>query len=363
MDINVLIAKYLDGESDPEEVDEISAWRSLSDENDLFFKQSEDAWRLAKSYRTPVHFDKERTWSGIAKRTKTTARQYTTSSLLRVAGIAASVALVIGCALSYIFTNGRRNAMIEQPQKITLYVPAGVSSKTVLPDGTVIWLNASSTLSYPSYFNGDTRTVELIGEAFFDVSRDENKPFIIQSGSLTVNVLGTSFNFKHYEEDSQAVLAVVTGTVTLSTDAVTNTKLPAGKYATVELRSLRTKVFDTPPSNSTGPNSETSPAKPEMTSGDANSDQFSSWRNNKMIFRDEPFVNVLNELSRRYNVEFEIRGDEIKHYEYTATFDNLSLEDVLNLLKMSSPINYSIQHVKTNTEQSYGKRKVTISQK
>ena len=355
MDINTLIAKYLDGEATSEEVYEVNEWVSLSAENDVFFKQSEDAWRLAKNYRTHVRFDKEKTWTGIEKRTK---RQYTSSFLLRVAGIAASVALVVGWGLSYLLTDGRRQSAVteQQPQKITLYVPAGVSSKTVLPDSTVIWLNASSTLSYPSYFNGDTRTVELIGEAFFDVSRDENKPFIIQSGSLTVNVLGTSFNFKHYEEDSQAVLAVVTGTVALSTDAATVTKLKAGKYATVDLQSLRTKVFDTPQSNSPEPK----PAKPETVSAEANTDQFSSWRNNKMIFRDEPFVNVLNELSRRYNVEFEITGDEIKNYEYTATFDNLSLEDILNFLTMSSPISYSVQHVKTNNEQTYGKRKITI---
>ena len=92
-------------------------------------------------------------------------------------------------------------------------------------------------------------------------------------------------------------------------------------------------------------------------------DQFSSWRNYKMIFRDEPIQNILNELSRRYNAVFEIRGDEIKDYEYTATFNDLSLEDILKLLKMSAPIDYTIENLTSNTLNAYGKRKVTIFKK
>ena len=283
--------------------------------------------------------------------------------LVKVSGIAASIALILGLTAVYIFTAQKTN-ISGHPQKITLYVPGGVCSKVVLPDSTIVWLNSSSTISYPIYFDGDNRIVELAGEAFFDVTHDQTKPFIINSGILRVNVLGTSFNFKHYDEDTHAVVSVETGVVTLSAGSSVITTLDAGKYATVDNQTLHTKVYNPQPdvisSKKTDPASSTTP---KMIAKDVYTDQFSSWRDYKMVFRDEAFSNVLNELSRRYNAEFEIQGEEIKDYEYTATFDDMSLEDVLKLLKLSAPIDYHVKSITSNTINAYGKRKVTIFQK
>ena len=82
-----------------------------------------------------------------------------------------------------------------------------------------------------------------------------------------------------------------------------------------------------------------------------------------MIFRDEPFNNVLNELSRRYNAEFEIQDDEIRDYVYTATFDDMSLDDILKLLKLSAPIDYKVKDLTSNNVNAYAKRKVIIFRK
>ena len=336
MDIDELIAKYLCGESAPEETDTVNKWRGLSPENEIIFRQSEEAWHLTYTHRPAGDFKKDRTWAGIRK---SISRHYSLHALMRVACVAASIAIVLGWALTRIFTNDHPAIVAAQPQTVTLHVPAGVSSKTILPDHTVVWLNASSVISYPSYFDGRTRTVELTGEAFFEVTPDKNQPFVIHSGNLKVNVLGTSFNFKHYEEDTHAILAVETGAVTLSTGSATPTTLQAGKSATVDNQTLKTQIYDTPKGG------------------------VAEWRNYKMIFRDEPISNILNDLSRRYNVEFEIRGEAIKHYIYTATFDNMSLEDVLMLLKLSSPIDYSIKSLTINTSNAYGKRQVIIFQK
>jgi ferric-dicitrate binding protein FerR (iron transport regulator) len=272
---------------------------------------------------------------------------------------------VIGFALTrYLFSGESKSGIPQKPHTITLYVPGGVCSKTILPDNTIVWLNSSSTISYPNNFDGNTRTVELIGEAFFDVTHDETKPFIIQSGDIQVKVLGTSFNFKHYAEDTHAVLAVETGTVTLSAGTSAATTLNAGKYATVDNKSFKTKVYNTPPVSSTKKTTvDDSSTSPKMKAKETYTDQFSSWRDYKMVFRDEPFSNVLNELSRKYNAEFEIQGEEIKDYVYTATFDDMSLEDVLTLLKISAPIDYTIKSLTSNEMNAYGKRRVTIFRK
>jgi len=357
MDIDALIAKFLNGECSPEEIDTINEWRQLSPENESIFELSEDAWHFTNINRMYIPFNKENAWNAIWGKV---SRRYSLPVLLRVAGIAASVALVLGWALTKIFANNNSGTIEERPQLITLHVPAGVCSETILPDSTVVWLNASSMLRYPSYFDGGTRTIELIGEAFFDVTRDESKPFIINSGNIRVDVLGTSFNFKHYSEDTHAILAVETGTVSLSAGPSKVTTLQAGKYATVDNRTFQTKVFDTPPTNLSVKNIKDSTSSSGRVPKNESSGQHSSWRNYTLIFRDEPVGNVLNELSRRYNAEFELTGKDIRHYVYTATFDDMSLEDVLKLLKISSPIDYSITNITNNSSNIYGKRKVTI---
>ena len=356
MDINALIAKYLNKECSPDETEELNRWKNATPENDLIFSRSEEAWLLAHDRRKHIFVDKEKIWSRICQHI---THQYPLPVMLRVAGIAASVALVIGFTLSQLFTD--ESPQNIQPQKITLYVPGGGYSKMVLPDSTIVWLNASSSITYPSFFDGDTRTIELVGEAFFDVKRDETKPFIINSGNLRVNVLGTSFNFKHYADDTHAVLAVETGKVTLSAGAGAATSLDAGKYATVDNRTLRTVVRNMTPTTST--KKTTTSLSQGMKTEEKTAGQFSSWRKNKMIFRDEPFNNVLNELARRYNAEFEIQGDEIMDYIYTATFDDMSLDDILKLLKLSAPIDYKVQNLTSNNMNAYGKRKVTIFRK
>ena len=332
MEIDVLIAKYLNGESVSEEIDALNKWREFSQENELIFRQSEEVWYLThKIHQANTYCNKERTWSGIQKKT---CRQYSLSILLKVAGIAASVALILGWTISRFFIVDHQNIIAELPQKITLSVPTGITSKFILPDSTVVWLNSASTISYPNHFGDDNRTVELLGEAFFEVARDENKPFIIESGNLKVNVLGTSFNFKHYDEDTRAILAVETGAVSFSRGLAMNATLFAGEYAIMDNQNLHIKVYDTP--------------------------FYSSWRDHKIVFRDEPFGNVLHELSRKYNVEFELQNEEFKQYIYTATFDNMGLEDILNLLKMSSPIDYSINTLTYNTPNAYETKKITI---
>jgi ferric-dicitrate binding protein FerR (iron transport regulator) len=360
MEIDELIAKYLSNETSLEEVDEFMRWKEASPENESLFHQSEEVWRLAHDQQKYIRVDRERTWMKIEKRI---SRQYSLSVMLRVACVAASIALMLGLSLPYLIA-GRKNVQSGPPQIISLYVPGGVCSKTILPDSTVVWLNALSSISYPNCFTGDTRTIELTGEAFFDVAHDENKPFIIQSGNIRVNVLGTSFNFKHYNGDTHAVLAVETGTVALSTSASKTTYLKAGQYANVNNRTLQTEVFDAIPTvtvKKKTPAADTT--TPEMVEKEEQNNQFSVWRNYVLVFRDEPFSNILNQLARRYNVEFEIRDKEIMDYVYTATFDDMSIEDILKLIKISSPIDYTIKSLTSKTSNDYEKRKVTIFRK
>ncbi len=333
MDIEALTAKYLNGACSQDETNDLKLWRESSSQNEKLFRRSEEAWRLAKADPLRNISEKKAVWDRISQYI---SRRYSKITVIRVAGIAASVALFIGFALSYLVWYGKLH---PQNRQIVMQVPGGVRSQITLPDGTLVWLNSSSTLRYPLFFDGNEREVELIGEAFLEVSPNPRQPFIIRSNEIQVKVLGTSFNFKHYAEDSHAVLAVETGRVTLSRSSSDPVTVTASQYATISNETGQMKVFET------------------------TSNHFSSWRDNRVVFRNEPFGNVLNELSRKYNVHFEIRNDVIKTYTYTATFEDLTLEDIMELLKMSSPIDYKTETLTLNQQHAYEKRKILIFRK
>ncbi len=333
MDIDALIAKYLNGACSAGEINERELWRGSASQNEKLFRRSEEVWRLAKADPLRNTSDKRAVWDKISQYI---SGRYSKITVIRVAGIAATIALFAGFALSYLVWYGKLH---PQNRQIVMHVPGGVRSQITLPDGTLIWLNSSSTLRYPLFFDGSKREIELVGEAFLDVVPHPEQPFIIRSNEIQVKVLGTSFNFKHYAEDSHAVLAVETGKVTLSRGPSDPVTVTANQYATVNNETGQMNVFE------------------------ASSNHFSSWRDNKIVFRNEPFGNVLNELSRKYNVHFEIRNDVIKTYTYTATFEDLTLEDIMELLKMSSPIDYITETLTLNQHHAYEKRKIMIFQK
>ncbi|MDR1673143.1 MAG: DUF4974 domain-containing protein [Bacteroidales bacterium] len=339
MDIDTLIAKYLSASCTSEETVKLERWRALLPANEDLFRRSEEAWHLVKADSSRVLCDKEKTWRSISERI---SARYTVSVMMRAVGIAASIALVAGFVLAWLLRGN--DSADRQARQLTFTVPRGVCSQLTLPDGTQVWINSASAISYPDIFSKENRTVELVGEAFFEVMPDADRPFTVRSGNLQAEVLGTSFDFRHYPEDTYSVLAVETGKVRLFAPLPSGTAMSA-----VEISAGNYLLLD----NST--------AHAEMHKLHAN--RFSSWRDNKIIFRDESFGNVLNELSRKYNVDFEIRDSEIRDYVYTATFDNMMLEDVMKLLKLSAPIDYTITNLTSNKLNAYGKRKIMIYRK
>ncbi|MNL40478.1 fec operon regulator FecR [compost metagenome] len=153
-----------------------------------------------------------------------------------------------------------------------------------LPDGSKIRLNAASTLKFPSTFNKlNTRTVELRGEAYFDVTHNPSQPFIIKSGNQEIKVLGTHFNLNTYDGNSMKT-TLISGSVQVSLLQEPDQKrvLKPGEQAIANNRSLEIVKIDT-----------------AIAVG---------WKNNEFIFKDEKFETVLNRLSSWYDVDFEYTG-------------------------------------------------------
>lgn len=223
------------------------------------------------------------------------------------------------------------------PEMITLVSAPGIVTKVVLPDGSEVWLNAQSELTYSARFSEKERTVSLKGEAYFKVSSDKNKRFNVDiPGDITISAFGTEFNVNAYPDDTDHSVTLVEGQVEVGTVRSNKNELTAGQKAVII------------------------PCVDVISVIQADIYVETSWREGKMVFRRENLETISKLLSRRFGVEIILEDDELKSYEYTATFTDETLEDILALLKRSAPIKYSITRADQFENNTFSRRIVTI---
>lgn len=238
-----------------------------------------------------------------------------------VAAMAASILMPF--MVWYLFTSFPNNNLIVDTTEFfnfntkNVVTGQGDHKTVILPDGSTVVLNAGSSLTYPKKFKDNIRKVTLIGEAFFDVKRNINKPFVVHTDHVGIKVLGTSFNVKSYPDDEKIETTLVTGKVEV---------FQQQKGELVVLEPSERAIFDKKESN--------------IIVDRVNSKNIVAWREGKLIFDKTPLKQVVLDLNRKYNIEFIITSNSLLQYKYTGEFDNLTLEEVLELLKISSPINY-----------------------
>lgn len=221
--------------------------------------------------------------------------------------------------------------------------PPGIRSLVDLPDGSKVWLNAGSTIRFEIPFNQKMRKVDLLGEAFFDVARNPDHPFVVESGKVRVKVLGTHFNCKAFAEDPNVEVILEKGKIQLQTgeaDAPNEFIMHPGERAVVNKNNLKAtitneKIF-----------------------------KYIAWHDGKLVFDNTPMQEVSQALARWYGVEVIAKDPEIMKYRFTATFENESLFEVIELLGLSSPIRIRYQPAAFGeNKQTMIKSKVLISRK
>jgi transmembrane sensor len=228
-----------------------------------------------------------------------------------------------------LFFHKTEKAPVEMAQnEITwqeIHSPVGMRSHVVLPDGTNLWLNAGSQLRYSIPFIRENREVELSGEAFLDVVKNEQSPFVVKTGNAEVEVMGTQFNVNAYPETEQIKVALKEGKVKFRFTGDEGT----AKFC--ELRPNDLLEFD----------------KTEKTVIRENTsiEKYIAWHQNVMILDDTPMPELAGLLEKWYGVKVVVANEEIKRYKFTTTFENEPLHRVLELLEISSPgikINYAM---------------------
>ncbi len=218
----------------------------------------------------------------------------------------------------FLWTNERKP--VSDDVRVVV-APMGKTVRVNLPDGSHIWLNAGSALSYPVAFSGKTREVVLReGQAFFDVARDTTKPFIVHAKTLDITVLGTSFDVKAYQNDLDIKVTVKTGKVGVQLrdkpEQPALMLLPA-EQAVVPEKTQKIQVTEI--------------SKPAIA----------PWKDNRMVFEDELLVEVLHALERKYNQHIIIEEPGLATEKISVTLDDQPMTDVLKVLGFSKNFNYS----------------------
>ena len=252
--------------------------------------------------------------------------------LQRIAAIL-FIPLLFGFMGYLIFTN----LTSQQVSYAEIQCPLGMRTQFVLPDGSSGFLNNGSKLKYSIPFS-NSREVQLLGEAFFDVVKN-GKPFHVKTDNLDVQVMGTTFNVIAYENDATEEVILQTGKVNITSSV--NGKNLSHLIPDQQLIYVKeSKEY-------------------LVKSVDAN--QFTAWREGKLIFRNEGLEDVAKRISRWYNVDVIIADSQLRNYTFHATFMNHSLEEVLQLLTFTSPMKFKIEDQTQNKSNIYlNKKQVTL---
>lgn len=235
-------------------------------------------------------------------------------------------------------------SVAEQNQ--TIEVPYGSKSRVVLPDGSVVNLNSGSILKYSSSdFNSDSRSVFLTGEGYFSVTKDSERPFYVTTPGIKLKVLGTTFNLKAYPDEETEEATLVSGKVEIY---ASYDKTEIGKP--IVLKPNQKAVFLKSnkrilPVDSAIISQTIFPVKLQAVKLQPKSitEQTISWKENQLVFNNEPFSSLVTRIERWYNVKILVNYPELNLARFTGKFDRETLEQVLNALVTVTPFNYNIK--------------------
>ncbi len=235
-----------------------------------------------------------------------------------------AAAVLIFFSFFYVFTNTPVKPKVnETPEPLVVKtIKRGQKSMLHLKDGTVIFVNSGTKVSYPGKFANDKREIFLDGEAFFEVSHNENKPFIVHTGALDIKVLGTSFNINTFDDKI---------TVTLKSGKVYIQNInPEIHYSSLGILNPNQQLVYEKADNSIRVN------EVDVT-------PYIAWTKKQLIFREEPLYTVVKKLEKWYDVEITLENNQIKDCIFTGTFDNEPLRLVLESLHNVANINYTLE--------------------
>lgn len=353
-DLWFLMARSLSGESTTIEEQQLQLLlagnMALQQQYDLMKRM----WRAAnKQYRKDMDEAEKQNISRILQLAKTevipteeipviqvrSRRKY----FYAISSVAAVLLLVIAGWVYY--SPGTASVPLVKTQN--LVAENGSRTRTILPDGSNVWLNAGSHISFNEDFSGKTREVTLDGEAYFDVIKQPQRPFIVHVAGYDIRVLGTAFNVKSYKTDKTLETTLIRGLVQVTKQGKEqqrpillhpNEKLIVDKFAA----NTSEKLPDSDEAVANRPANEFKITPLNATSKE-NEIIETAWVYNRLEFRGDSFKELAGKLERWYNIKIVFEDEDVQRLNFNGSFENETAEQALIALKTATPFNYSIE--------------------
>lgn len=314
-----LITKYLNGQCTEQEIKMIFDWCNQSPENKKEFISLKKTSILTDSnLDKQISASQSKVWNKIVKQIPVISnhRVYSKRSVIyySIASMAATVLLLIG--IHYLFIQSNVQAT---PEYTNLYIPKGEKGQLFLPDGTKVWLNANSRVTFDNGFNVNNRTVRLEGEAYFEVIRHTDSKFIVRTDGIDVVVHGTAFNVAAHTDSPDVSVSLKKGLVSIcaneSEEALTrlspNQQVTINKYAhDYKIRPI-------------------------------GEDNEIAWTFDQLIFEHTPIEKVFPKMENWYGVNITVNNAK-PDLKYRFKIKSESLTEILELINKMTPINYKI---------------------
>jgi len=333
-DIYRIIGKVLSSEANTDEILILNKWLEEDEQNRSEFKQLKAVWKntrvrddysnkdrvyqnfLRKKDFLNEHHSEKSSISPIPVKNK--------SSLKNWVRYAAAIAGIFLLGLSYFsLVSKEEPPSNEKPQCLVFKQnPKGQKSKIVLSDGTIVWLNSESEISYRPGFSDTLRAVNLIGEAYFQVAKDHKRPFVVTAGSVSTTALGTEFNVSYYPEDQLPTVFLTEGKVKVEEN---------GQHQITEYLNPGWGFGPSGP----GGQPKSFKDKPE---------KWCSWREGILEFHKADLKTVLRKCERWYNVKIAVKGHVPSNWDFTGKFENEYLENVLISMNYGKDFRYNIEN-------------------
>ena len=335
------IVAFLDSRANRDEVLSLRTWVAQSKEHQEYFAQIKNIYEMSGRQLDPSAI---RSDIALQKAFRRITPQRKTFRLGVWLQRAAAVLFIPLLATSLFFYMQSRKTVITPESPVNdceMQAAAGIRSSIILPDSTRVWLNSGSKIRYPDRFAGDERSVYMEGEAYFEVTASMEHPFVVNAPTIQVRATGTKFHVADFTGNPIKEVSLLSGKVAVGkTDADKNTAhllyLEPGQHLEYDVLNH----------------------SPRLTEGDMY--KYYAWKDNKMVFRNDPMTDVVKRISQLYGVEIELQGEELKSWRYRATFEDESMHEILRLLKLTAPINYREVKRKQQADGTYTRPKIVI---
>jgi ferric-dicitrate binding protein FerR (iron transport regulator) len=300
-----LILSYFTGKLSAEERHDLEVWRNESDENRKIFDDFQLIWKTTGDNAPSIDFHSDQEWEKFASSAFQRKEGANRRTLFQEPWLKIAATILLLCVSSFVVFQ-----IFFKTESFVIQTAENVKH-TVLPDGSNVWLNAQSRLTYEDDFD-NKRTVTLQGEAFFDVKKDSQHPFTIHAPDAEVKVLGTSFNVRAHEKETLTEVFVVTGKVSVKADDVDE------------------NILLTP--GMTGVLSRNNHQLSSNTNDDVNR---LAWKSRELVFRKAPLRTVIKTMSSYFRKEFRVGNDELLNCRFTGSFEDPSIDEVLESIDLA----------------------------